>query len=82
MTTVEPMAGDVALVRSLLVAKVPQAAPFLDAPVTTVRKWRATDIPNGRLPGRGVAGPVPKSVKASLPASRAGKEAFTAFLRR
>jgi hypothetical protein len=42
-------------VRDLLVAKVPEAAPFLSAPVTavrlTVRKWRATDIANGLLPG-------------------------------
>lgn len=44
-----------ARVRDLLVAKVPEAAPFLSAPVTavrlTVRKWRATDIANGLLPG-------------------------------
>ncbi|MFJ7210003.1 pyridoxamine 5'-phosphate oxidase family protein [Amycolatopsis sp. NPDC098790] len=44
-----------AKVRELLVAKVPEAAPFLSQPVTavrlTVRKWRATDIANGLLPG-------------------------------
>jgi len=52
---------DEALVRSILVAKVPEAAPLLDAPVTairlSVRKWRATDIPNGWLPGRELPGP-------------------------
>ncbi|WP_439376858.1 pyridoxamine 5'-phosphate oxidase family protein [Amycolatopsis lexingtonensis] len=52
--------GD-ARVRELLVAKVPEAAPFLDAPVTavklTVQKWRATDIANGLLPGVELPGP-------------------------
>jgi uncharacterized protein YhbP (UPF0306 family) len=41
--------------RAALVAKVPQAGPFLDAPVEVVRLtvagWRVTDIPNGWLPG-------------------------------
>ena len=41
--------------RAALVAKVPQAAPFLSAPVEAVRLtvagWRVTDIPNGWLPG-------------------------------
>ncbi|MEV7091300.1 pyridoxamine 5'-phosphate oxidase family protein [Amycolatopsis sp. NPDC051045] len=50
-----------ARVRELLVTKVPEAAAFLDAPVTavrlTVRKWRATDIANGWLPGRELPGP-------------------------
>jgi hypothetical protein len=50
-----------ARVRELLVAKVPEAAPFLDAPVAavrlSVRGWRATDIANGRLPGRDLPGP-------------------------
>jgi hypothetical protein len=44
-----------ARVRELLLAKVPEAAPFLAAPVTAVRlavpKWRATDVANGLLPG-------------------------------
>jgi hypothetical protein len=52
---------DDAGVRELLVAKVPEAAPFLAAPVTAVRlavpKWRATDIANGWLPGRELADP-------------------------
>ncbi|MEU7481189.1 hypothetical protein AB0A63_34795 [Lentzea sp. NPDC042327] len=43
-------------VRERLVAKVPEAAPFLAAPVRpvvlTVPRWRVTDIPNGWLPGR------------------------------
>ena len=50
-----------ARVRDLLVAKVPEAAPFLSQPVTairlTVRKWRATDIANGLLPGVELPGP-------------------------
>ena len=41
--------------RDLLYAKVPQAGPFLSAPVEAVRltvtTWRVTDIPNGWLPG-------------------------------
>ena len=41
--------------RGALVSKVPEVAPFLDAPIVTarlrVRTWRATDIPNGWLPG-------------------------------
>jgi hypothetical protein len=41
--------------RDLLLAKVPQASPFLAAPVEAVRlsvnTWRVTDIPNGWLPG-------------------------------
>jgi hypothetical protein len=41
--------------RDLLLAKVPQAGPFLSAPVEVVRlsvnTWRVTDIPNGWLPG-------------------------------
>jgi hypothetical protein len=48
-------------VRELLVAKVPEAAPFLDAPVAavrlSVRGWRATDIANGWLPGRDLPAP-------------------------
>jgi hypothetical protein len=40
---------------NLLLAKVPQAGPFLAAPIETVRltvnTWRVTDIPNGWLPG-------------------------------
>ncbi|WP_233223792.1 pyridoxamine 5'-phosphate oxidase family protein [Amycolatopsis sp. CA-128772] len=50
-----------ARVRELLVAKVPEAAAFLGAPVTAVRltvpKWRATDIVNGLLPGVELPGP-------------------------
>jgi hypothetical protein len=42
--------------RAALLAKVPQAAPFLGTPIETVRltvgQWRVTDIPNGWLPGR------------------------------
>jgi hypothetical protein len=52
---------DDARVRELLVAKVPEAAAFLGAPVTAVRltvpKWRATDIANGVLPGVELPGP-------------------------
>jgi hypothetical protein len=48
-------------VRETLVAKVPEAAPFLDAPIVavrlSVRGWRATDIANGWLPGRDLPGP-------------------------
>lgn len=47
--------------REELVTKVPQAAPFLDAPVEAVRltvtTWRATDIPNGWLPGLELSSP-------------------------
>ncbi|ANZ34790.1 hypothetical protein BBK82_00570 [Lentzea guizhouensis] len=43
-------------VRQRLVAKVPEAAPFLETPirtvVLTVPRWRVTDIPNGWLPGK------------------------------
>ena len=50
-----------ARVRELLVTKVPEAAAFLAAPVTAVRlavrKWRATDIANGLLPGVELPGP-------------------------
>ena len=58
----EVLGGDAdARVRELLVAKVPEAAPFLAAPVTAVRlavpKWRATDIANGLLPGVELPGP-------------------------
>jgi uncharacterized protein YhbP (UPF0306 family) len=52
----EVLADDAAeQARTTLVAKVPQAAPFLSAPVEAVRLtvagWRVTDIPNGWLPG-------------------------------
>ncbi|WP_370970794.1 pyridoxamine 5'-phosphate oxidase family protein [Amycolatopsis sp. cg9] len=54
-------ADEDARVRELLVGKVPEAAPFLSAPVTavrlTVRNWRATDIANGLLPGVELPGP-------------------------
>ncbi|MCG8923194.1 pyridoxamine 5'-phosphate oxidase family protein [Lentzea sp. CC55] len=44
------------LVRQALVAKVPEAGPFLATPVRAVRvavpRWRVTDIPNGWLPGK------------------------------
>ncbi|WP_233225588.1 pyridoxamine 5'-phosphate oxidase family protein [Amycolatopsis sp. CA-126428] len=62
----EVVGGDIggdedARVRELLVAKVPEAAAFLGAPVTAVRltvpKWRATDIANGVLPGVELPGP-------------------------
>ncbi len=58
----EVVGGDEdARVRELLVAKVPEAAAFLGAPVTAVRltvpKWRATDIANGVLPGVELPGP-------------------------
>jgi nitroimidazol reductase NimA-like FMN-containing flavoprotein (pyridoxamine 5'-phosphate oxidase superfamily) len=43
-------------VRQHLVAKVPEAGPFLATPIRAVRvsvpTWRVTDIPNGWLPGR------------------------------
>ena len=45
-----------AAVRAALVAKVPEAAPFLQAPIRAVRlrvdAWRATDVLNGWLPGK------------------------------
>ncbi|WP_410639249.1 pyridoxamine 5'-phosphate oxidase family protein [Amycolatopsis sp. lyj-346] len=54
-------ADEDARVRELLVGKVPEAAPFLAAPVTAVRltvpKWRATDVANGLLPGVELPGP-------------------------
>lgn len=55
--TAEVVVGDEdAEVRRVLVAKVPEAAPFLQAPVAAVRlsieAWRATDVVNGWLPGR------------------------------
>ncbi|GLY55017.1 pyridoxamine 5'-phosphate oxidase family protein [Lentzea sp. NBRC 102530] len=44
------------VVRQHLVAKVPEAAPFLGTPIRAVRvgvpSWRVTDIPNGWLPGK------------------------------
>ncbi|MFD4676469.1 pyridoxamine 5'-phosphate oxidase family protein [Lentzea sp. NPDC058450] len=44
------------VVRQHLVAKVPEAGPFLATPIRTVRidvpSWRVTDIPNGWLPGK------------------------------
>ena len=44
------------LVRQALVAKVPEAGPFLATPVRAVKvavpRWRVTDIPNGWLPGK------------------------------
>jgi len=43
-------------VRRVLLAKVPEAEPFLAAPIVAVRLtvpvWRATDLANGWLPGR------------------------------
>lgn len=43
-------------IRSALLAKVPEIEPFLHAPLVAVRllvrRWRATDVPNGWLPGR------------------------------
>jgi nitroimidazol reductase NimA-like FMN-containing flavoprotein (pyridoxamine 5'-phosphate oxidase superfamily) len=43
-------------VRRVLLAKVPQVQPFLGTPIKAVQlkvaAWRATDIPNGWLPGR------------------------------
>lgn len=48
-------------VRRQLLAKVPEAAPFLDFPVKAVRltvsSWRATDLGNGWLPGKELAHP-------------------------
>lgn len=47
---------DDAAVRARLVAKVPEAAAFLQAPILAVRlrvaSWRATDVLNGWLPGK------------------------------
>ena len=53
----EIVTGDAdATVRAALVAKVPEAAPFLQAPIHAVRlrvaSWRATDVQNGWLPGK------------------------------
>jgi uncharacterized protein YhbP (UPF0306 family) len=51
----ELLGGASTYARELLLAKVPQASPFLAAPVEpvrlTVNTWRVTDIPNGWLPG-------------------------------
>jgi uncharacterized protein YhbP (UPF0306 family) len=45
-----------ARVREVLVAKVPEAAPFLATPVKAVRltvtSWRVTDLVKGWLPGK------------------------------
>ncbi len=45
-----------AAVRTALLAKVPAAAPFMEAPIVAVRlhvlSWRATDVMNGWLPGK------------------------------
>ena len=56
----EIVTGDAdAAVRAALVAKVPEAAPFLQAPIQAVRlrvsSWRATDVQNGWLPGKVLA---------------------------
>ena len=53
----EVVTGDEdAAVRAALLAKVPEAEPFLRAPVVAVRlhvaSWRATDVVNGWLPGK------------------------------
>lgn len=53
----EVVTGDAdAAVRAALLAKVPAAAPFMDAPIVAVRlhvtSWRATDVMNGWLPGK------------------------------
>ncbi|WIX79605.1 pyridoxamine 5'-phosphate oxidase family protein [Amycolatopsis carbonis] len=58
----EVVTGEVAEpVRETLVAKVPEVRPFLAIPVETVRlhvrRWRATDVVNGWLPGRELPGP-------------------------
>lgn len=43
-------------VRAALVAKVPEAAPFLGTPIEALRlavpEWRVTDLPRGWLPGK------------------------------
>lgn len=54
--------GDEAVAaRQRLIAKVPQAAGFMDAPIETVRltvrAWRATDVLGGWLPGKTVTNP-------------------------
>lgn len=52
---------DDAEVRRVLLAKVPEAAPFMDAPIKAVRltvpSWRVTDVMNGWLPGKELAAP-------------------------
>ena len=44
-----------------IVAKAPQSAPFMDAPIVPVSlqvsKWRVTDVVNGWLPGKELAAP-------------------------
>ncbi|MDQ3757088.1 MAG: pyridoxamine 5'-phosphate oxidase family protein [Actinomycetota bacterium] len=44
-----------------IVAKAPQSAPFMDAPIVPVTlqvsKWRVTDVVNGWLPGKELAAP-------------------------
>lgn len=50
-------------VRRVLVAKVPAAAPFMEAPIAAVRlhvrSWRATDVLRGWLPGKELPNPAP-----------------------
>lgn len=52
---------DLAETREALLAKVPQAAAFFDAPIHAVKlhvtKWKATDILNGWLPGKELTAP-------------------------
>lgn len=44
-----------------IMAKAPQSAPFMDAPIVPVSlrvtKWRVTDVVNGWLPGKELAAP-------------------------
>lgn len=48
-----------AAVRAALLAKIPAAAPFMEAPIVAVRlhvgSWRATDVMNGWLPGKNLS---------------------------
>ena len=49
-------ASEVQAAKAALLAKAPQIEPFLAAPLEAVRLhvrcWRATDVPNGWLPGK------------------------------
>jgi Pyridoxamine 5'-phosphate oxidase len=49
-------AREVEATTAALLAKAPEIAPFLRAPLVAValrlRRWRATDVPNGWFPGK------------------------------
>lgn len=47
---------EVEATKAALLAKAPEIAPFLQIPLVAlslrIRRWRATDVPNGWLPGK------------------------------